>query len=471
MSERPPGVDPVADHTWCCEHPEPWNYFDSEAEKRLLSGLGRVFRVDPVETSWSLRIAEWAVSERGIPVLKTILAENAVSPKVRRRCHALLRELGEDGREEHGGEKTSNSQVEASLAWDAKGDGVPPGREAVVEWIGRGEAAGDSYCRQWMHSPPSWSLEEETEVLLAASASGRDAPFELLAHRLTSSRRGFAVYDVYEMVRALMRKPPPSATPQKLQSMERTLREQPWWRAKGREERGQQVVVESALSGGERLTQFRIGGKWGMMRRPPIPGGYWQEACSFCQTPWGAQELGRGLRSPELFVRRQAARGLRRHGTPAATMELMSVVRREIRSGRIPLDIEGAEVVRQAMDGVLHHRPDGGIDFVAEVFGADVFRVHDLHHRAALTLGLFGDTRCLKPSPTSHLPAVVEAAVSPLHCRPGDPLEGAAESIAPRLEEWLDAPIPTGSGKTPHLSRVAMSRAMVAAGRAFVERK
>ena len=64
MVERPPGTDPVADHTWCCEHPEPWRYFRPEAEERLLSGLERVYpaRLGPAQLglAWSFNFAHFS---------------------------------------------------------------------------------------------------------------------------------------------------------------------------------------------------------------------------------------------------------------------------------------------------------------------------------------------------------------------------------------------------------------------------
>ena len=231
------------------------------------------------------------------------------------------------------------------------------------------------------------------------------------------------------------------------------------------------VVVESALSAGESLKRFRWGGTWGILWRPRISGGYWQEACSYSRSSWAVREMGRGLRSPELFVRRQAACGLHRQGSVDATRELMAVVRKEIRQGRIPLDIEGAEIVRQAMDGVLRNRPEGGVDFLAEVFEADLFRVHDLHQRAALALGFLSDDRCLELEPESQLPGIVEALISPLQCRPDDPLRDAVERLAPQIGDWLDSSPVVGEEKTPHLRRVEQSRTWVAAGRAYARKR
>ena len=91
-----PGHDPVADHVWCCEHPEPWHYFRPVAYQRLLSAIERVYRVDPVEASWCLGILEWTATPEAIPLLNRILVDRAVSPKQQRKIRQILQNL-EDG--------------------------------------------------------------------------------------------------------------------------------------------------------------------------------------------------------------------------------------------------------------------------------------------------------------------------------------------------------------------------------------
>lgn len=481
MTLGPPGADPVADHTWCCEHPEPWNYFDPVAEARLLSGLSRVFRVDPVETSWSLRIAEWAGTEASQTVLREILAENAVTPKVRLRCERLLRAVcdGDDLSPPQepspdsfselvdvlGAVRDEGNRQDSARILAGKLDQAESLQElllAVSELLGMGHEAVDEIVGSWMTSPPAWSAEEEAHVLLSASASGRDQGFLLLESRLLASRRGFQVYDVYEAVRALMRSLPPVATKERLRALYEGLNGQVWWRATDGEEAGQMAVVGAALTGGETLRKKSLfDGLFAVLKGTALKGNYQQEALGYSGGKKALRKLKAGLQDPELFVRREAARALCRIGGEGAIQVLVAHVREQILPGHLALDIEGADVVRYAMDGTLENHSGGDADFLYEIFNEPSMGIHDLRQRAALGLCFLGDSRCMAMEESSHLPALIQAAISPLASESEDPLQGYLERTAKWLNHTYGTTFDVPEPSPTHLERVHLSREMV----------
>jgi len=488
-----PGVDPVADHTWCCEHPEPWHYFQEEAEARLLSGLSRVFRVDPVETSWSLRIAEWTASERAIEVLEEILSENAVTPKVRKRCQRLLRLVAQRPKiacepEENTHEHETVEELLACVrspeggtrrarAADALGTQLSEIEfssiqvAALSELVGMEHPSSDPILQSWTLQFPSCNAVEEANLLLSASASSRPVAFEFLEARLANSRRGFEIYDVYEAIRALMRSRPSNATQERLDRLLSKLRTHGWWRSSSPEERSQMMVVESALSQGKSLNGSAVIAWLERFIRPDLKGNYRQEAFGFLVNGRGLRVLKRGLTDPELFVRREAARSLRRHNTENAVQILVDHVREQILPGHLPLDIEGADVVRYAMDGVLEIGSEGGEDFMYDVFSEPALATHDLRQRAALGLCFLKDARCLESEKSSGLPAVVQAAICPLPSESGDPLEGYLLRVSHWLRDACDWNLDIPEAPLTHLERVKLSRSMVTLSRRRIDHK
>jgi hypothetical protein len=478
----PPGADPVADHTWCCEHPEPWNYFKKESEERLLSGLGRVFRVDPVEMSWSLRIAEWAATDSAQSVLREILSENVVPPKARKRCERLLHHVGQDNDGESPGmesvEVHFDALVKGLLSPRYEGDrqaaaGLLSARLgeaetardqvlALAEIVGMGHAGGDEWLYRWVAHPPSLSQEEETHLLLASGASGRGSAFAFVERALSSSSRGFEVYDVYETIRALMRNRPQEATEERLDAMRLCLLSHSWWKGVTAEERGQMHVVESALHSAKSHADEGVvkrivrGWKWKSIKRV-----YQLEALGYGLSGRVLRRLRVGLRDPELFVRREAGRSLRRLGSKAATDILVNHVREQIIPGHLPFDIEGADGVRYAMDGVLEEGDPAGSSFLYDVFRESTMRTHDLPQRAALSLCFLGDDRCMRTSSESGLPELVQAAISPLSSESLDPLEQYQVRSARWIQRTYGANLPIPDGDPTHLERVHLSRAMV----------
>ena len=136
-------------------------------------------------------------------------------------------------------------------------------------------------------------------------------------------------------------------------------------------------------------------------------------------------------------------------------------VREQILTGHLPLDIEGAAVVRYAMDGVLEVNVNHGADFLYEVFSEPSLSTHNLRQRAALGLCFLGDSRCLEKEKRSGLPAVVQAAICPLASESGDPLEGYLRRVGIWLKAVCGWPLVIPEEPMSHLKRVKLSKSMV----------
>jgi hypothetical protein len=140
---------------------------------------------------------------------------------------------------------------------------------------------------------------------------------------------------------------------------------------------------------------------------------------------------------------------------------LVAHVREQILPGHLALDIEGADVVRYAMDGTLENHRGGNGDFLYEIFNEPSMGIHDLRQRAALGLCILGDNRCMAVEESSHLPSLIQAAISPLASESKDPLQGYLERTARWLNHTYGTTFNVPDSRPTHLERVHLSREMV----------
>ena len=160
-------------------------------------------------------------------------------------------------------------------------------------------------------------------------------------------------------------------------------------------------------------------------------------------------------------MRREAARSLCRIGGRGAVEILVAHVREQIIPGHLPLDIEGADVVRYAMDGVLEGGNESDVDFLHDVFNEPSMAIHDLRQRAAIGLCLMNDSRCMTPENSSQMPSLIQAAISPMAFESKDPLRGYLVRVTRWLNQCYGTELKVPEGEPSHLERVHLSRKMV----------
>ncbi len=484
MQLGPPGQDPVADHTWCCEHPEPWRYFRPDAEARLLSGLQRVYRIDPVEAGWSLRIVHWTASPDAIPVLARVVSDDALPPRRRAQAQTLLRTLegtkAEAPKEPMGAEPTQNSSNtptllkkltethdrtkrafivdELSLRFDTE-NSADIRLDILCELLGERHPDRATLLEKSLRSEHRIPMSNPTRsrLILACATARDDSVLEHMHDLLDCPNARPDSYDVYEAIKALVRAPPKRLDESYRRELLNTLRRQHWWEVKSDEERGQARVIEAAL-GGIAPPRWRL---WGSPHAAPLR--YVAEALGFLETSQAIRRLGRLLRDGTLSVRSQAARSLRRIGTSEAARTLAVHVRDDVLPGRVPYDIEGISTVTVTIDAVISHQLKDAANLLYDLLHTPTMQAHDIPERCAIGLSLLNDPRCMDLHGPSGLPALIHAALSRIPLRSPSPLLGHLHHAIRWLIEHQALPMTLPSTLVPpHGERVALSRSLLA---------
>lgn len=491
----PPGQDPVFDHTWCCEHPDPWHYFDPEALARLLSGLRRVYRVDPVEAAWSLRIVEWAATEAAIPVLQEIVTENMLPPQTQRIAAKVLARL------EHELSQTPESpaprQVEpppdhatldmllAQLS-DAQS---PAERARIADALARKAevepqldkkvaAISELLCERHPMAPElleKWVIgkrgtalntEMRTQLMLATAAAQNDKAYSFLERLLLHDSGGLLTYDVYEAIKSLVDRPPPGFDDVARQRLLDGLRRTRVFTQATPADAGQLLVITAALGGETVSAAVRAQGSFfrrlfSAEARRTRWHRYFTDALGYIGDEDSIRILGRLLRSRRLGIRAAAAVSLRRIHSVAAAQTLVDHVRTDVLTGKVPFDIDGVQVVRHAFDMAVLHRPKNAADTLALVLKTDRMEADDIADRAAIGLCILGDERCLTTRKDTGLPKLLHAVLSHQDVRRGEVLGAYIGHAARWLNDRYQAGFTIPAEPMGQLARVYLQRAML----------
>jgi hypothetical protein len=487
MGLSPPGHDPVADHIWCCEHPEPWHYFQTIPYQRLLSAIERVYRVDPVEASWCLGILEWTATPEAIPLLERILIDRAVPPKQQRKIRHILKNLETQTATSHGDihdedldqfsipellktlqqtvdplrrKKAINLLVDAFPASTSK----PYTVEILSEVLSEQHPSGADLVATTITPRGSASLnpEDRAQLFLACATWIHPTALETIHLLLESTQGGLPIYDTYEGIKALCLNPQTKPNPIERKSLYEHLLGQNWYQAKCAEEAGQMGVISSALLEEQDTDfkpwkqRFRWPGKSGVLRR------YLAERRGFLHNPRSERWLKRMLRDREISVRRQAARSLTQIGSNPCVDSLIEHVAKDIITGRVPFDIEGVDVVRHTIDMVVRSQNPAGMDLLTTLLHTPTMRADDLPSRTAVALCVLDQDHCMRRRDDNHLPEILHAALTPLPSTPGSLLDQHTYKAAQWMKSRFDAPFSLTSLPLSHLARVRLSQDMLA---------
>lgn len=495
-----PGRDAVADHTWCCEHPEPWHYFHPLALARLLSGLARVSEVDPVETAWSMRIASWAAGEEADSVLAQLEVDADLTPKLRAAAAGLRRRVQPDSTLaaapelapacgcDTGAERDPASATAAipELLSDLRSARDPVLRDALVhtllrlapdapadmrssvliELVAAEQPAAEALWQRWFHGDAGSSLSDGGRAHLALALAGcgqswaRLASARVVAH-LT---RGLSAYEVYELTRALDRAP--AAGEAERRAVRQVITAAPWWAPAAASDPAVALVVAAALGlpGVER--DFRRAARPGV-----FSSGIWRrtegrravaEAAGYLPGAVAARRIAKWLDDPGLGVRREAARSLWRLDQPDM---LQAHLRHSVLPGKALFDIEGVDVIRYAVDALVRHRPPRAEQTLAAMLRNESLHIHDLADRVALALVFLDDPHALLPHPQTQIPWAVHAALTPVPLARWEIMRDPVAQVAQYLARHWDRPDLRAGAEPPlsHLQRVHLQRRMLAA--------
>lgn len=478
----PPGVDPVADHGWCCTHPEQWRYFRPDAEARMLSALGAIFRVDPVETEFLLDLAEWAATEAALPVVQRLVASGDLAPKLAGRAASLRERLRPPGgvtaavgpldgadnaalveRLHHTREAAHRERIADELARRAR-----DARDVTIacELLGERHPAGASLMRALVAGVERSALTEEQRAIaaLACAASGLQEAMEPLV-ALLDDGRPMDTHDLYEVVKAFATDPPllgDSERSSLVTAVHRCLV------PSGSMDRARALVIDAMLLGtgaARRVAMASLGIRLRPLTRGERTG--WRrslaEASGWIDTPGSVRRLATLACSEERSVRSEAMRALRRLGTPAASGAALRGVARMVRAIRPALDIDGAEAIHTALDLLVRVPAKGTADVLAHVLRTAAFDGHGVQARAAIALAQLDDPRCLRPHRASGLPALVAALLLPLPVTPGRARTGELfDAGVAWLERYSAQALVADDAPNEHLRRVHTSRRILA---------
>lgn len=496
ITTPPPGQDPVFDHTWCCEHPDPWYYFDPEAENRLLSGLKRVYRVDPVEAAWSLRIVEWAATEAALPVLQEIIAENLLPPQTQRIAAKVLTRLeaelaaapqkpesnpilpvAENATIDLLLTRLSDAQSPAERTFVASA--IAQRVEAEPQLDKKVAAISELLCER--HPSATELLEKlvmgrrtvaltaemRTQLMLAAAAAQHDKAYSFLERLLLNDSAGLLLYDVYEAIKSLADRPPPGLDETARQRLLDGLKRTRIFTQATPADAGQLLVITAALGGESVSAAVRAQGSFfrrlfSMEARRTRWHRYFTDALGYIGDDDSVQILGRQLRSRRLGIRAAAALSLRRINSVAAAQTLVDHVRTDVLTGKVPFDIDGVQVVRQAFDMAVIHKPKGAADTLAMVLKTERMEADDIADRAAIGLCILGDDRCLTIRKDTGLPKLLHAVLSHQDVRRGEALGAYIGHAARWLNERYHANFKIPAEPMGQLARVYLQRAMLA---------
>jgi hypothetical protein len=490
----PPGQDPVADHTWCCEHPEPWHYFVSDNEARLLSGLSRVYRVDPVEAAWSLHIAAWAATEAAIPVLTEVATSLALPPKSRLVAQEVLFALDPEGagarplsetiaqaRDQgagaliellgatHGAE--SRRAIADCLA-ELAGGRLPVGERlaAVTELASERHPRAAELVDRWLLGPGRLALDDEqrAHALLACASSGEDWGLDCASHILADDPGRVGLYEIYEATKSLALRPPPALTDAARHALLGAIRGLAVWNEQSPHRADYQLVIQAALLGPAAARAVhrasRPGGFLGLFgrsnRRPHLRAV--AEAAGYIGDS-AVPLLGRLVRETRLMVRREAARSLWRLDSAPASEALLDFLGTAVLPGKIGLDVEGVEAVRLALDALVRDPVPSAPPVLAALLVAPHLQIDDLAERTAVTLARLGDARCELPHPQAKIPRIAHAALTPLSVTRREALADYVRDAARWLEQSRGVDLAIPEGDLGHRSRVHLQRRIRAA--------
>lgn len=486
----PPGADPVADHGWCCAHSEQWRYFDPGAETRMLTALGAIFRVDPVETEFLLDLAEWAATEAALPVAERLVASGDLAPKLARRAAALRSTLdpaqtsptpgdGADDGTPTGPDTTSalidrlhqirdpagRDRIVVELAARAAAGGTD--RLAVAcELLGERHPAGATLMASLVTGVDRTALTDEQRAIaaMACAASSLDGAIAPLVS-LLGDGRAMDAHDLYEAVKAVASHPPPGLDAAGRATLDGAVRQalQP----KTRIDRARALVIDAMLLGVE--TRRRVAMASFTARIQPLTRGekaVWirslAEASGWIDTPASVRRLARLVTSDDRSVRNEAMRALRRLGTPAAAQVALRGLGALI-AARSAVDIDAAEAIHTAIDLLVRTGTGDACNALTRILRHEAFDGHGVQGRAAIALAQLDDARCLLPHGPSGLPHLVRALLLPQPVTPGRSRSSTLfDAGVAWLERHAGRPFDAADAPNEHLRRVHTSRRILA---------
>ena len=489
----PPGRDPVADHAWCCSHSELWRFFRPDAEARLLSALGAIFRVDPVETEFLLDLAAWAATEAALPVLRKMADSGDLAPKLQRRTALLLSRLGAEapeGMEVRADEPEdpgalleqllkSESLTERRHIADRLAELVTQGRAEAhkfmiaCELVGEGHPQGIGLLSPLLRGIDRSGLTDEQRslALLTCAAAGTDEALALLAELVLTGSRPFDGDDLYEATKALVAAPPPALDMELRRTLADKLRT--LMREQDDREPGRALVIRTMLLGREGRRQLWLASLRSTLllalrselvtRQRALA-----EAAGYVGTD-NAVRLLRGLtRAEDRLTRTEAMRGLVRAGSPAAARAGLAALRRIVRRSGAGLDMDDATSVHAAIDLLVRTGHRRGARTLARILDRRPLQTHGIATRAALALAALGDDRCMRIDTAADVPHLIVALLSPQPVMPGRGRSAEREAFELGVR-WLEAhsgasllvPSESDEPASRHLSRVWTCRRII----------
>lgn len=482
----PPGQDPVADHGWVCAHTEQWRYFRPDAEARMLSTLGAIFRVDPVETEFLLDLAEWSATEAALPIAQRLVASGDLAPKLARRATSLREKL----RPVEGVTAAVGSLVDAdtpALIEQLHRTPERAHRERIAEELARRAqegAGGDALtiaCELLGERHPrgavlmaalitgversAFTEEQRAIAALACAASGLDAAVEPLI-ALVEGGRSMDAHDLYEAVKAVAAHPPAGFSMDQRMRLDRAVRS--CLKSRTATDRARALVIDAILLGTNARRRVAMA-SLGIRLRPLTHGERtgWKrslaEASGWIDAPGSVRRLESLVGSSERSVRNEAMRALRRLGTPAAARVALRGLSSMVRAMRPAVDIDAAEAIHTALDLLVRVPAPGTTDVLDRILRSQAFDGHGVQARAAIALAQLDDARCMRRHPASGLPQLVHALLLPQPVTPGRARsEHLFEAGVAWIERHAGRPMLADDAQNEHLRRVHTSRRILA---------